>query len=90
MPTPRRRPSKSDICKQLNLTDPLVLVGNFDRPNLTYRVLPRTDLYAQIAEVLKRHAGEAGIIYCLRRKDVDQVNAILQAQGSSASRITPV
>jgi len=72
---------RHDICKQLNLADPCVLVGSFDRPNLSYRVLPRTDLYSQIAEVLKRHAGEAGIIYCLRRKDVDQVNAILQAQG---------
>src|SRR5947209_9263837 len=34
---------RRDICTQLGLADPLVLVGNFDRPNLTYRVLPRTD-----------------------------------------------
>jgi ATP-dependent DNA helicase RecQ len=32
-----------DICKQLALRDPLVMVGNFDRPNLTYRVLRRGD-----------------------------------------------
>ena len=44
-PTPPRPPSRcaSDICKQLGLQDPLVLVGNFDRPNLTYRVLPRQE-----------------------------------------------
>jgi ATP-dependent DNA helicase RecQ len=72
---------RRDICTQLKLVDPQVLVGNFDRPNLSYRVLPRLDLYGQIQEVLKRHAGEAGIIYCLRRKDVDEVNAHLQSGG---------
>ena len=70
-----------DICKQLALTDPLVLVGNFDRPNLTYRVLRRTDPDKQVREVLDRHAGEAGIIYCLSRKDVDETNARLQQLG---------
>src|SRR4029077_19969807 len=61
--------------------EPRVLVGNFDRPNLSYRILPRQDLYKQIQEVLKRHQGEAGSIYCLRRKDVDEVSAHLQAKG---------
>ena len=72
---------RRDICAQLKLVNPEVLVGNFDRPNLSYRVFPRLDLYGQIQEVLKRHAGEAGIIYCLRRKDVDEVSAHLQAKG---------
>jgi ATP-dependent DNA helicase RecQ len=72
---------RSDICAQLGLRDPLLLVGNFDRPNLTYRVLPRVDLEKQVREVIERHAGEAGIIYCLRRRDVDDVNAMLQALG---------
>ncbi len=72
---------RRDICTQLKLKDPKVLVGNFDRPNLSYRILPRYDRDDQIHEVLKRHAGEAGIIYCLRRKDVDEVSALLQAKG---------
>ncbi len=75
---------RRDICTQLNLTDPLVLVGNFDRPNLTYRILPRYDHGRQVREVLERHTGEAGIIYCLRRKDVDELSAALQRDGYKA------
>src|SRR5262249_6798836 len=71
---------RKDICTQLKLNDPLVLVGNFDRPNLSYRIWPRANLYGQIEEVLNRHKGEAGIIYCLRRKDVDDVSGNLQSQ----------
>ena len=40
---------RRDIVEQLGLTNPAVLVGNFDRPNLTYRVLPRHDLMTQVA-----------------------------------------
>jgi ATP-dependent DNA helicase RecQ len=72
---------REDICTQLALKDPAVLVGNFDRPNLTYRVLPRQDLLKQVQDVLDRHGGEAGIIYCLRRRDVDDLAAALQRKG---------
>jgi ATP-dependent DNA helicase RecQ len=72
---------RRDICVQLGLRDPLMLVGSFDRPNLTYRVLPRIDLAKQVREVVERHSGEAGIIYCLRRRDVDDVNSLLQGFG---------
>src|SRR5262249_31620857 len=79
-PTPTQQ-VRGDICKQLALKNPLVLVGNFDRPNLTYRVFRRAELDSQINEVLTRHAGEAGIIYCLRRRDVDDVHATLKLMG---------
>jgi ATP-dependent DNA helicase RecQ len=72
---------RNDIAVQLALTKPEILVGNFDRPNLNYRVLPRLDLEGQVLEVLDRHKNEAGIIYCLRRRDVDDLNATLQARG---------
>jgi ATP-dependent DNA helicase RecQ len=72
---------RRDISTQLELKDPEVLVGNFDRPNLTYRVLPRRDLLKQVLEVLDRHPREAGIIYCLRRRDVDELASALQAHG---------
>ena len=75
---------RGDICRQLNLKDPLVLVGNFDRPNLSYRILPRQDLEQQLLETLQRHQGEAGIIYCLRRRDVDDITALLQKRGYHA------
>ncbi len=72
---------RADICKQLALAKPLVLVGNFDRPNLTYRVLRRGNIETQIREVLDRHQGEAGIIYCLSKKNVDETNALVQSWG---------
>ncbi len=75
---------RADICKQLALKDPLVLVGNFDRPNLTYRVLRRTDADRQAREMLERHKGEAGIIYCLRRLDVDELGATVKSWGFKA------
>jgi ATP-dependent DNA helicase RecQ len=76
-------PVRADIAQQLQLSDPVRLVGNFDRPNLTYRVLPRQDIMAQIQTVLDRHRGEAGIIYCLRRRDVDDTVAALNAAQKS-------
>jgi ATP-dependent DNA helicase RecQ len=75
---------RRDICKQLALRNPEVLVGNFDRPNLTYRVLHRSDLERQVLEVIDRHAGEAGIIYCIRRKDVDELTDMLRSHGRQA------
>jgi ATP-dependent DNA helicase RecQ len=75
---------RRDIIAQLALKDPVVLVGNFDRPNLTYRVLPRHDVLRQTLEVLERHEGEAGIIYCLRRRDVDDLAASLAKKGLRA------
>ncbi len=73
-------PVRADIAQQLQLDNPLRLVGNFDRPNLIYRVLPRKDLMAQIQDVLERHTDEAGIIYCLRRRDVDDTVAALNVR----------
>ncbi|MBL8862223.1 MAG: DNA helicase RecQ [Planctomycetes bacterium] len=76
---------RADIVRNLGLADPLVLVGGFDRPNLTYRVLPRRDLVEQVMSVIARHAGEAGIVYCLRRSDVDELSADLRARGVSCA-----
>ena len=72
---------RTDIAQQLGLRDPEVLVGNFDRPNLNYRVLPRHDLVKQVLEVIERHPHEAGIIYCITRREVDDLTATLQARG---------
>ena len=77
---------RRDIAEQLALRDPLMLVGDFDRPNLTYRVLPRRDEWKQLVEVLDRHKGEAGIVYCVRRKDVDTLAEQLRKKGYDALR----
>ncbi len=78
------RQVRRDIVEQLALRDPLLLVGDFDRPNLVYRILPRRDEWKQIVEVLERHRGDSGIIYCIRRKDVDALAAQLAKRGYNA------
>ena len=76
--TPRVR---DDIAAQLQLRSPDVLVGTFDRPNLCYRVVPRTERIAQVLEILGRHAGEASIVYCISRKETEKLAARLAAEG---------
>jgi ATP-dependent DNA helicase RecQ len=75
---------RRDIAHQLGLRDPIELVGDFDRTNLTYRVLPRHDETKQVLDVIERHRGEAGIIYCTRRKDVDALTEKLHKRGLDA------
>ncbi len=73
-----------DICAQLRLKNPEVLVGDFDRPNLSYRILPRGNEDQQVLDVCNQHKGEPGIIYCFRRKDVDSTYAFLKDRGFNA------
>jgi len=72
---------RQDVAEQLQLTDPDILVGSFDRPNLIYKVQRRADRLKQICEVLDRHPGESGIIYAIARKDVDKTSAKLTELG---------
>jgi ATP-dependent DNA helicase RecQ len=75
---------RRDIAVQLRLRDPAELVGSFDRPNLIYRVLPRMNVKRQIQDVLARHEGDAGIVYCQSRRDVDALSAWLAESGIRA------
>ena len=78
------RQVRDDIVTQLALRDPEVLVGSFDRPNLVYRVRARTGLKDQIRRVVDRHLGEAGIIYCVSRREVESVASWLDELGHRA------
>ena len=75
---------RHDIVNELRLHDPLVLVGSFDRPNLVYRVVGREHLHSQILGVLSRHEGEAGIIYCTSRREVETLADWLRGTGRRA------
>jgi ATP-dependent DNA helicase RecQ len=75
---------RADIVSELRLRNARVLVGNFDRPNLVYRVQSRTDRLKQVLAAIERHAGQAGIVYCIRRSEVDDVSAALVRRGVSA------
>jgi len=76
---------RADIAAQLRLDDPLVLVGTFDRPNLTYRVVPRVDTRQQVLEILRRHAGEAAIVYCLSRRETESLAGWLAGEDLKAA-----
>ena len=72
---------RKDISKQLRLNDPKYLVGSFDRPNLVYKAEPRVNRLRQVCDALERHRGETGIIYCIRRTDVDKLCEKLTERG---------
>jgi len=74
---------RNDIAEQLRLEKPEMLIGLFDRPNLVYKVGRRKDIVKQVCAALNRHKGESGIIYCIRRNDVDAMCAHLMRQGYS-------
>ena len=76
---------RADIIEQLKLKDPSVLVGTFDRPNLIYRVIPRVDAESQTLEVLRRHSGDAAIVYCISRKDAERMATSLKRSGIRAA-----
>jgi ATP-dependent DNA helicase RecQ len=76
---------RADIAAQLRLKNPVVLVGIFDRANLVYRVVPRTDARAQTLEILRRHRGQAAIVYCISRRDTESMAAFLQTNGLRAA-----
>jgi ATP-dependent DNA helicase RecQ len=72
---------REDIAEQLHLDNPEMLIGSFDRPNLVYKVRRRANRLKQVCEVLDRHKGESGIVYCIRRRDVDELSTTLRNKG---------
>ncbi|MBU4457669.1 MAG: ATP-dependent DNA helicase [Candidatus Omnitrophica bacterium] len=72
---------QDDIIEQLEFEDPKIHIASVDRFNLTYRMVPRTAVIKQITDILEKHADEPGIIYCLRRVDVDMISDKLNKIG---------
>lgn len=86
---------RADIISQLQLEDPTVLIGDFHRANLNYRVMPRESEWSQCKTFLEDHRGQAGIIYCLSRANVDDLvvdinNWGFKAMGYHAGMDAPV
>lgn len=75
-----------DIKKSLGITDAIEYKSSFNRPNLYYEVRPKTnDIDKQIIKFIKANHGKSGIIYCLSRKKVEELAAILQANDIKAA-----
>ena len=77
---------KDDMVRMLRLRSPLTRVTGFDRPNLRFASLKPTDKFAALMDIVRRHEGESGIVYCATRKAVEEVCERLKAEGVTATR----
>ena len=76
---------RTDIKKSLGILDAKEYKSSFNRPNLYYEVRPKTkDVDKDIIKFIKQHPGKSGIIYCLSRKKVEELAAILRANDIKA------
>ena len=75
---------RADIVKQLKLREPRCYIASFNRPNLTYRVAPKTSAYAQTLEFIRARPHDSGIVYCASRKTAETLAEKLQRDGVPA------
>ncbi|MEY2440327.1 MAG: ATP-dependent helicase RecQ [Verrucomicrobiota bacterium] len=73
-----------DIVKQLKLREPRRYVASFNRPNLSYRVLPKASAYDQVLELIRSRPADSGIVYCASRKTAETLAKKLSADGVGA------
>jgi len=79
------RLTKRDIITQLSLQQPKVFLSSFDRPNINLIVRPGQNRVDGVIDFMARHPNEAGIIYCLSRKQCETLAGKLQQKGLKAS-----
>lgn len=77
---------RDDILELLELRDPMVMSTGFDRENLYFAVETPRDRYGAVKHYIEEHSGESGIVYCLTRKQVDEVCGHLIRDGFPATR----
>ena len=76
---------REDIVAQLQLQEPAVFVASFNRPNLTYRVLPKASGYRQVLDFLRARPKDGGIIYCSSRAGTESLASKLVEDGVKAA-----
>jgi ATP-dependent DNA helicase RecQ len=77
--------TRAEIAQRLNLAGARHFVSSFDRPNITYRIVPKNEPKRQLLDLLRtEHAGDAGIVYTLSRASAEQVAEFLVASGIPA------
>jgi ATP-dependent DNA helicase RecQ len=78
-------PTRKDIVERLQLGQARIFVAGFDRPNIAYRVVEKREAKTQLLAFLKeQHPRDAGIVYCLSRRKVDEVADWLGSHGRMA------
>ncbi|GAA0471918.1 DNA helicase RecQ [Streptomyces sp. NPDC046215] len=74
-----------EIAARLTLQNARHFVASFDRPNIQYRIAPKNDPKRQLLELLRtEHDGDAGVVYCLSRRGVEDTAAFLVSNGVDA------
>ena len=77
--------TRGEIVQRLQLQDASIFVSSFDRPNIRYRIVEKNNARAQVLKFISsEHAGEAGIVYCLSRRKVDETAQWLTSHGVRA------
>jgi ATP-dependent DNA helicase RecQ len=77
--------TRDEIVRRLALDEAQIFVSSFDRPNIRYTIVDKDEPREQLLRFIREeHAGEAGIVYCLSRKKVDETAAWLAAEGMRA------
>ena len=77
--------TRTEIIARLGLADARVFISSFDRPNIRYTIVDKDDARAQLLRFIEEeHREEAGIVYCLSRRKVDETAAWLVSKGVSA------
>jgi ATP-dependent DNA helicase RecQ len=76
--------TRAEIVRQLGLDGARVFVSSFDRPNIRYTIEDKREPRRQLLRFLREHAGEAGIVYCMSRRKVDDIAGWLNEQGMCA------
>jgi ATP-dependent DNA helicase RecQ len=76
--------TRREIIERLGLESARIFVASFDRPNIRYSVVERDNPRRQLLDFLSGHRGEAGIVYCLSRRKVDETAVWLSQQGITA------
>ena len=75
---------RKDIVDQLHLDNARCYVASFNRPNLTYRVVPKSSPYEQVLTFIRSRPNESGIVYCASRKTADSLATKLNGDGVKA------
>ncbi|PAY08893.1 DNA helicase RecQ [Bradyrhizobium sp. UFLA03-84] len=77
--------TRKEIAERLSLTDAPEFVASFDRPNIRYEIVDKQNATTQLKNFIReRHAGDAGVVYCLSRAKVEDVAAALSEAGIPA------
>ena len=76
--------TRQEMLQRLGLTDARVFLSSFDRPNIRYTVVEKDNARKQLLGFLGGRRGQAGIVYCLSRKKVEETAAWLSAEGYPA------